>query len=253
MEPIQLQPRKIEWIKYFVTFLITAGIFVTFFYVSKIINDKRIAEVKSIQDSISIDLLSSETEFTLLDQTDCSQDDDSILAPELGQMGDHLSEMEDDLGATNTDVINLKEYYSLLEIKDYILMKQIAEKCDFKPVTVVYFYNADCPDCTKQGYVLTALREQFPQLRVYSFDADLKLSAIGTLEAITRAPKTYPSLIIDGKAYSGFQSVTDIENDVPALQKILKEQADAQKKASEKVSTATGSTASAAVASPATK
>ena len=217
-------PRKIEWIKYIVTFLITAGIFVTFFYVSRVINEKRIAEIKSIQDSISIDLLSSETEFSLMDQTDCSQDDDSILAPQLGQMGDHLSEMESDLGSNNTDVLNLKKYYSLLEIKDYILMKEFSQKCDFKPVTVVYFYKTDCDDCTKQGYVLTQLREQFPQMRVYSFDADLGLSAIDTLETITHVPKTFPSLVINGKVYAGFQSIDDMEK-VPAIAKMVKAQA----------------------------
>ena len=254
MQPTTNHPRKIEWIKYVVTFLITAGIFVTFFYISKIITEKRVAEIKSVQDSISIDLLSSETEFSLMDQSDCSQDDNSILAPQLGQMGDHLSAMEDDLGPNNTDVINLKEYYSLLEIKDYILMKELAEKCDFKPVTVVYFYNTDCPDCTKQGYVLTALREQFPQMRVYSFDADLNLSAIGTLEEITHVPKTFPSLVIDGKVYTGFQSMDDIES-IPAFQKMLKAQKQAQEAAQAPKKTVTAKTATetaTAVASPVT-
>ena len=231
--------RKVEWIKYIVTFLVTAGLFVTAFYVSRVISEKRVAQIRSIQDSISLDLLSSETQFSLLNESDCSQDGNSILAPELGQMGDRLSGMETDLGPDNADVIGLKKYYSLLEIKDYMLAREFAKKCDVKPITVVYFYkNADCDDCTKQGYVLTALREQYPELRVYSFDADLDLSAIETLEQITKVPQAVPTLVINGKVYSGFQSIDAVEKVLaPQLKKLQDDAKSAAAKSSSGTST----------------
>ena len=235
---MQPHPRKIEWIKYVVTFLITAGLFVTVFYISRVISEKRVAEIQSIQNNISLDLLSSETQFSLLNESDCSQDGNSILAPELGQMGDRLSGMETDLGPNSKDVINLKEYYSLLEIKDYMLAREFAQKCNVKPITVIYFYkNDNCDDCTKQGYVLTALRDQYPTLRVYSFDADLNLSAIDTLEQITHVSSTVPTLVIDGQVYTGFQSIDDVTKVLaPQLKKL---QADAKKAAAKAVATDT--------------
>lgn len=226
--------RKIDWARYILALFITGTIFVTIFYISDMANKKRVAEMRSIQDTLSIDLLSSETQFALLNQASCSQNGNSILAPEIGQLGDRLSFMETQLGTDNEEVIGLKKYYSLLQIKDYMLVSALAEKCNTNPVTVIYFYANDCEDCTKQGYVLTSLREKYPMLRVYSFDAQLDLSAIKTLQTITKVPASVPSLVINGKAYAGFQSIEAIEKAVPALAKMLAEQEALEKKAQQK-------------------
>jgi hypothetical protein len=213
--------KKIEWFKYVATFLITAGLFFTVFYVTKVVNDSRLAAIRSIQDNLSIDLLSSDTQFSLLATAGCTADGGSILAPEIGQLGDHLSQMEAQLGTDNTDVVALKKYYSLLQIKDYILTKELATRCKIKPITVLYFYTNDCSDCTKQGYVLTALREQYPGLRIYSFDSNLDLSAIKTLQTINVISDTRPSIVVDGVTYAGFKSLDDIEKIIgPELKKL---------------------------------
>jgi hypothetical protein len=223
---INKKQRTIQWARYIVALVITVAIFGSVLYISQVATDKRISEVKSIQDKISIDLLSSETQFNLLSSAGCTQDGNSILAPEIGQLGDRLTFMEGQLGINNPDVIGLKKYYSLLQIKDYLLMKELGEKCNFKPVTLVYFYtNEDCSDCTKQGFVLTALREKYPLLRVYAFDADLDLSAIKTLQTVTNAPATVPSMVINDKVYTGFHSIEDLEA-IPSIKKL----ADALKK-----------------------
>lgn len=203
--------KNIEWFKYIATLLITAGLFFTVFYVTKVVNERRFSEIKSIQDKISIDLLSSETQFALLSSTDCSINANSILAPEIEKLGDRLSTMEAQLGTKNADVISLKKYYSLLQIKDYMLTKALAARCKVKPVTILYFYTNDCSECTKQGYVLTTLREKYPLIRIYAFDSNLDLSAIRTLETINVISGERPSIVIDGVTYSGFKSIEDIE------------------------------------------
>lgn len=226
METINKQ-RKIDWARYAISLIITAAIFGTALYISSIAGHKRLNEIRAMQDSLAIDLLSSETQFSLLNTAGCTNDGKSILAPEIGEMGDRLAFMEGQLGTDNEQVIGLKKYYSLLQIKDYMLASELAEKCQKKSVVVVYFYtNKDCPDCTKQGYVLTALREKYPELRVYSFDADLDLSAIKTLQTVTGVSSQMPTLVINGKAYAGFQSIEDIEKN-PQIKKL----ADAQKTA----------------------
>ena len=150
--------KKIDWLKYVTTFVLTAGIFVTVILITNTVNQKKFAELKLIQDKISIDLLSSETQFALLKQSECTADGNSILAPQIGELGERLSKMEQDLGIDDDRVIQLKKYYSLLQIKDYLLMKELSQKCAVKPITIVYFYNNTCSDCGKQGDVLTALR-----------------------------------------------------------------------------------------------
>jgi hypothetical protein len=238
--------KKIDWFKYIATFLITSGLFFTIIYVTKVINEKRFSEIRSIQDKISVDLLSSETQFALLKSAGCTDDGNSILAPEIGKLGDRLSIMESSLGPDNSDVINLKRYYSLLQMKDYMLTKELASRCKVKPVTILYFYSNECSECTKQGYVLTELRAKYPRLRIYAFDSGLDLSAIKTLEALNNISDTRPSLVIDQQAYAGFKSQDDIETILaPELKKLdelekaeqlklEKEQAAAEKKAAEK-------------------
>lgn len=224
--------KKTEYAKYIITFLVTAGLFATVFYVAKISSDQSLRSVTTEQDELAINLLSSEVQFALLKTGGCTQDGNSILTPELGQLGERLASMESQLGTDNEDVIRLKKYYSLLEIKDYMLVSELGQRCNFKPVTVIYFYsNKDCPDCEKQGYVLTALREKYPALRIYSFDADLELSAIKTLQIISDVPSTFPTLVIDKKVYTGFKSIEDIEKAEPRLAKMLAEQKKIEAKA----------------------
>ncbi len=223
-----MKQKSLEWFKYIVTFVITAGIFITVFYVTKIVNERKLSEIKSIQDKIAIDLLSSETQFSLLKRSTCSQDGSSLLAPEIGSLGERLGFMEGQLGMDNPDVIGLKKYYSLLEMKDYLLGIELAQKCSFKPIYILYFYKNECTDCEKQGYALTALREKYPELRVYSFDADLDLSAIATLETIYKVSSDLPALVINEKLYTGMQSIETIEKLIPDLKKSL-EKAEAEK------------------------
>jgi hypothetical protein len=99
---------------------------------------------------------------------------------------------------------------------------ELSKKCDFKPINVLYFYSKDCAECEKQGYVLTALREKYPELRVYSFDTELDLSAIATIQAIYKVSENVmPALVINEKRYTGFQSIDTIEKLIPELKKSL--------------------------------
>ncbi len=210
--------------KYIFTFVITAAIFATAFFTSTFFSNKRVETVKSIQDNIAIDILSSETQFSLLGEVPCSNVNDSSLSPELSTLGDKLSKTENERGSTDTDVVYLKKYYSLLQIKDYILSKKLVEKCGVakKPVFIIYFYSnkGDCADCQKEGFVLTRLKEIYPDLRVYSFDYNLELAAIDSMKAIYRIKSSLPALVIEDKTYIGFKSIEDLETLLPDTLKV---------------------------------
>jgi hypothetical protein len=101
-------------------------------------------------------------------------------------------------------------------------MEQIKERCGTKIYSILYFYtNADnCTECVKQGYVLTELRRKYPDLRVYSFDYNLDLSAVNSLIAIYKVDDTeLPALIINDAVMTGFKSTEDIEALLPAMVK----------------------------------
>lgn len=231
---------KIESKKYIFAFIITALVFLGALLVSNYFSKNRIEEVKNVEDKISLDILSSETQFALLKESSCKAIDHSTtFSEELNLLAAKLSYMEDNLGDTNRDVISLKKYYSLLEIKDYLLTAQVEQKCGTKPITIIYFYSnkdGECADCVKEGYVLTKLREDFPELRVYSFDYNLDLSAVKTMVSIQGVRNKLPALIVRDEPYYGFKSADDLESIIPELKKIRLAQ---EKAAAAKTATST--------------
>src|SRR3989344_6376947 len=151
--------------KYILVFIITTTIFVIAFSISNYSNQKRVENIESIEDKIALDLLSSEVQFNLFKEFSCKGANIPILSGELNSIAEKLSYAEENLGITNPEVVRLKKYYSILEIKDYLLMQQISQKCKEKQLFILYFYSndGDCKDCKRQGYVLTDLREEFPE------------------------------------------------------------------------------------------
>ena len=209
-----------DWKKYTIVLFITITIFITGLWFSNYLNNKKIEQLKSIESTISLDLLSSEVQFSLLEEQSCKDISTSVLSKELNSLADKISYSESNIGTNNNDIISLKKYYSLLEIKDYLLMKKITERCGEKSIFVLYFYkNDNCEECTRQGYVLTSLREKYPNLRVYSFDYNLDNAAIKAMISIYKVPDNLPALVINGKVYSGFKNVDEIEKTFPELEK----------------------------------
>lgn len=196
--------------------LVLAG---TIAYVVDYLNRARITELSTIEDQLSIDILSLDTQFSLLEAAPCdSTASSTTLTSELADMGSRLSYTEDQLGSDNAQVIRLKEQYSLLEIRDYLITNELAAACNAKkPVTVLYFYSnaGDCSDCDKAGYALSYLRDTYPSLRVYSFDYNLDLGALKTFIAINKVQRSLPAFVVNGKHSYGFTSLTDLEKQFP--------------------------------------
>ncbi|MEI6863823.1 MAG: hypothetical protein WCK46_00415 [Candidatus Adlerbacteria bacterium] len=225
-----------HWQKYILAFVITGAIFGTAFYIAQRIDTQRIADIRATEESISIDILSSETQFELLGHLDCKIiAENPVLSDELNSLASRLSVAEENLGATNKEVINLKEQYSLLEIKDYLLLQQISEKCHSKPVFVLYFYSnrGDCKDCGRMGQELSYLRETYPGLRVYSFDYNLDLSAVKTLIALQKLQGPLPAFIVNNRApVYGFKTLDEVEKLIPELKTLATSTAATSTKAS---------------------
>lgn len=215
--------KTIDTKKYALAFVITSLVFAGALIVSKRFSDKRLAEVKSIENKIALDILSSETQFALLRETSCRAIDHSTaFSEELNSLAQKLSYMEENLGASSAEVLDLKKYHSLLQVKDYLLVKQVNEKCGIKPITIIYFYSnqGDCADCKKEGYVLTELREEFPELRIYSFDYNLESPVVKTMKSLYNIENTMPALVIGEEAYYGFKDVLALEKLIPELPKL---------------------------------
>jgi hypothetical protein len=195
------------------------AIFGTVLYGSSYLEERRIAELRSIQDQISIDTLSLDTQFSLLESAPCENiAEGSELSSEVNDLGARLAATEGRLGSDDPQVLQLKEQYSLLEIRDYLITKQLSAACGTKPpMTVLYFYSnaGDCEECDKAGYALSYLHDTYPSLKVYSFDYHLDLGALKTLIAIDKVGPDLPAFLIGGKASYGFSTLEDLESRFP--------------------------------------
>ncbi|MEI7720099.1 MAG: hypothetical protein WCI89_02740 [bacterium] len=212
---------RINLQKYVLALVITVALFATAFYIESRLDAQRVVEIRAAEESVSTDILSSETQFALLGSLDCETiSQNPVLSSELNSLASRLSFTEDNLGTTNPEVINLKSQYSLLEIKDYLLMEQVSKKCGQKPVFILYFYSnaGDCSDCGSAGNVLTYLRDQYPGLRVYSFDYNLNLSALKTLASLRHVEAKLPAFIInDRPPVYGLKTFDEMQKLIPEL------------------------------------
>lgn len=197
---------------------ITLAIIGTVVFAINSLNSARVANLSTIEDQIALDTLSLDTQFSLLEAAPCdSATSSATLINGLTELGNRLSSAESQLGSDNLEVTRLKEQYSLLEIRDYLITKKLAAACGTKPVTVLYFYSnaGDCTDCDKAGYALSYLHTTYPNLRVYSFDYNLDLGALKTLIALNKIQNKMPAFMINGTRSYGFTSLTDLEKQFP--------------------------------------
>ena len=198
---------------------ITVVIIGTVLYAVNYLNQQRLMELRAIEDQLATDTLSIETQFALLEEAPCEGlPEDNILSGELGSLGDRLIFAEERLGANDPEVLRLKERYTLLQIRDYLLTKRLAETCDINPTLALYFYSnvpGECADCDRAGYALSYLRQTYPALRVYSFDYHLDLPALKTLIAVEKIKEQFPAFVIENENYYGFTSLEEFEELFP--------------------------------------
>lgn len=215
---------KHNYSQYIVVFFITLGIFLSVFYFSGFLTGKKLNELQNIQETISLDILSTETQYALLGELKCDDvSPHTVLSDELNELSRKIEYSESNIGESS-ELTRLKKLYSLLQIKDYLLMKELSDRCDQKSVFILYFYTTreHCTECVRQGYVLTELRKKYPALRVYSFDYRLELGAVDTLESLYDIKDTeLPAIVSGGRVYTGFKSVKDIEELIPQLPETL--------------------------------
>lgn len=204
--------KRISKTRYLAIFATTTLIFIIGMYLGHKITSMKVTTLTNIEQDIKTKTTDMELQFLLLSEEPCLISDFTGLSDELYQIGKRLSYMETHLGVKNEDVVRLKEYYTLLEIRHWLFFKKLNENCNKNLTLVLYFYssNTDCPECEQQGYILTYLRKDNPSLKVYSLDINLGNFALDTVKKRYDV-KTAPTLVINGKVHEGFISKDELE------------------------------------------
>jgi hypothetical protein len=206
---------KRDIIKYVVVFLITVSIFFSVFYISDKISSSRLEKLSDLQEKMSLSILSTETRFALLKESSCSDiflgsELEIGVTKELNNLVSRIKFLESELGSDNSDVLYLKERYSLLQIKDYLLVKELSNKCGYNITTVLYFNGEDCAECKNQSIVLDAIREENDNVRVYWFDGEINVATVDILETLFNI-NSYPALVIGDETYETFLPYNELK------------------------------------------
>ena len=207
---------EINYKKYLIVLITTVAIFATAFYASSFFYNQRLKEIKEIENRVSLNFLALEVEADLIADVACEQEYASLIASDLKDLGDRLAYLEAQPGANKQVIQDLKIQYSLFQLKDYLFLKQWSAKCDEKLNFIFYFYSneGDCADCVRQGYVLSKIREEQPNVRIYSFDYNLDIPGINTLKRFYNIKRELPALIINRKPIYGFQDEESINSNL---------------------------------------
>jgi hypothetical protein len=217
------QINNLQYRRYIVAFILTLLIFFTGFLTSQFLTVKKLENLKTVEDNISLKLISSETEYDLLREVSCESRNTNFLTTEINDLARQLEILEEQ-NINKDRIADVKKRYSILLIKDYLLSKRINESCGFKSTFVIYFYgNEDiCPNCKNAGIALSNLRNEYDKLKVYSFDYDLDLPIIKALASVYGVEKNLPALVVNKKTYYKLNTVDDIKKLLPI--EVLKEE-----------------------------
>ncbi len=180
-----IERKKIDWSKVLLAFLIAVFLFsfgmLLGYLGSKIIEGASI----SIADSTKNEIANLETLNELEKSYPCSSSTLDIATNRLGYLSDIIDSMETQRGKNDAEVLELKKLYSVVEVRHMLLLKQREENCHANYTIMLYFYSNDkeCKDSVDSvAFILTYMRNKYPNVRVYSYDIGLKSDVVDVLK-----------------------------------------------------------------------
>ncbi len=214
MNYINNKKKRISKSKYIIVFVLTTLIFVVGLILGSYISGSRLKSIENIEQELRIDIMSLEMEYLMLTESPCRQANSTSLTDVLYKTGTKLDFMEKKLGKNNEDVLRLKEYYFLLELRHWLLQKREITECNLSKNIILYFYSnlGDCEKCEEQGFVLDYLREKNTQLNIYSFDINIENLALNTFKRLYKIEnEKAPIVIINDNYVTGFRNKKEME------------------------------------------
>src|SRR3989344_7881253 len=109
--------RQLSGKRYFLAFILTTGIFLLGLFLGIILNNQKFDKIDDLQLQFRTQLSTIELQNALTQGDICNFNDVDVLVDELSKLGQTLTSMESQLGKHDKEVIVLKEYYELLEIR----------------------------------------------------------------------------------------------------------------------------------------
>ena len=104
------------------------------------------------------------------------------------------------------EYLALKEDYTRLSLRAWIIAQGNFEKCDSDTIPALYFYSDSCPDCVKQGESLDDakdwLAEDGKRLVVFTVDFNYKEPTLDLVKKYYNITSV-PAIVVNGQVLQG--------------------------------------------------
>jgi len=118
--------------------------------------------------------------------------------------------MESQLGKSDPSLLSLKNKFNTLEVRNYLLLMKVDEVCGKNHTAVLYFYSNRNYDAQKDQGTLIQQVKRSNETIVYHFDTDIPNPAVSMIME-HYGVFMVPSIVVDGRLYSGFQDSEELE------------------------------------------
>jgi hypothetical protein len=181
--------------------------------IGNLLAQHKIGDVTNIEEELRTQTIGAEIQYQLLLQETCNYLNADSLSKELVDVGSQLDTLEQRRGSEDTEVLQLKNRYAILEIQHWLFTERAKQQCNTTDIPVLYFYDTKCASCKQQGEILTTVRASHPYLRVYSFDVNLSNPALDLLKQKFNIKST-PTLVIlnQSRGFTTQKELTSLVN-----------------------------------------
>ena len=204
--------QKIDPVKYITVFAITTLIFIAGILLGNHFSAQKMKQIDHIGQELKTSTAAMEIQYELIAENPCENLNATPLADQLYEMASKLDYMENRLGENDRSVLDLKEYYSLLEIRHWLFIQKTNKECNKTSANILFFYTNenDCKNCKEQGFILTWARRNYHDVYIYSFDTKIQNAALDTIKSMYDIRET-PAVVINKNTYNRFVPKNDIQ------------------------------------------
>ncbi len=170
------EERKINWQKIILAFLVAVFMFTFGLFIGFLAKTLIQGATIDLQNEVRNEIVNLETIDLLEKDNACENYTIDLISEKLDYTGELISLLEIKKGKGDTEVLELKKLYTVMEVRHMLLMQDKENFCGQDYTIFLFFYSNDekCEDdVEKTSFILSYLRKKYDYVRVYSFDTNL--------------------------------------------------------------------------------
>lgn len=206
--------REIKKTRYIVAFVISGLLFSVGILIGMQISYYNVSEMQKDIELMQMEYSTLETLMLLGNMANVSCDiyDKQIInfGAQTDNFGGKLEFMEPRVGKDDPEIQRMKSTYWMMELRDFLILRQVETKCGRHHDTILYFHRDGCDMCEYQGKTLKLIKTDYPEIMIYSFDmnsSNLIITSLNEVYGITEAP----AIVVNDRTYLGFTNKEDIK------------------------------------------